>query len=165
MSRPKEKTVFMAIMYIVSLLSIIISTMELFQIGWKIIQSILQKNITITFQGHEIIAKNPLWWAYISDFLKFKAFLILHLLFYLTNFSVAAIKRGLETVDRDFGYQFYSDPVNQDLRIHLPIENCLLLYKNRLEDRELLGWVLQALCKSYKIFMIVKVRVFYSGSV
>ena len=74
MSRPKEKTVFMAIMYIVSLLSIIISTMELFQIGWKIIQSILQKNITITFQGHEIIAKNPLWSAYISDFLKFKFF-------------------------------------------------------------------------------------------
>ena len=42
-------------------------------------------------------------------------------------------------MDRDFGYQFYSDPVNQDLRIHLPIENCLLLYKNRLEDRELLA--------------------------
>ena len=77
MSRPKEKTVFMAIMYIVSLLSIIISTMELFQIGWKIIQSILQKNITITFQGHEIIAKNPLWSAYISDFLKFKFFFLI----------------------------------------------------------------------------------------
>ena len=72
----------------------------------------------------------------------------------IINFSLAAIKRGLETVDRDFGYQFYSDPVNQDLRIHLPIENCLLLYKNRLEDRELLGLVLQV-CNFVQIIVSV----------
>ena len=41
---------------------------------------------------------------------------------------VATIASALYSMNRDFGTTFYGDPMNQDLRLNLPIESCLLQF-------------------------------------
>ena len=43
-------------------------------------------------------------------------------------FRIATIASALYSMNRDFGIEFYSDSYNQDLRLNLPIETCLLQF-------------------------------------
>ena len=49
---------------------------------------------------------------------------------------LTSIEESWTALDREIAYDFYTDPVNQDLRLQLPIEKCLLFYKTRLEDAD-----------------------------
>ena len=49
---------------------------------------------------------------------------------------LTSIEESWNALDREVAYDFYTDPVNQDLRLQLPIEKCLLFYKTKLEDAE-----------------------------
>ena len=49
---------------------------------------------------------------------------------------LTSIEESWNALDREIAYDFYTDPVNQDLRLQLPIEKCLLFYKTRLEDAD-----------------------------
>ena len=58
------------------------------------------------------------------------------LLEYLISGILTSIEESWNALDREIAYDFYTDPVNQDLRLQLPIEKCLLFYKTRLEDAD-----------------------------
>ena len=49
---------------------------------------------------------------------------------------LTSIEESWNALDREIAYDFYTDPVNQDLRLQLPIEKCLLFYKTKLEDAD-----------------------------
>ena len=49
---------------------------------------------------------------------------------------LTSIEESWNALDREVAYDFYTDPVNQDLRLQLPIEKCLLFYKTKLEDAD-----------------------------
>jgi len=112
MSRPREKTVFMLLMYIIGFISIFLSFMELVSIGFRVLSSIFRRDLNVTCCGAEISLSQPVCGI------------------------LTSIEESWNALDREIAYDFYTDPVNQDLRLQLPIEKCLLFYKTKLEDAD-----------------------------
>lgn len=108
--RPKEKTIFTWIMFGLTIWSIFMSASEMIFLGWKTIRHIYKNDVSITIYGEEISPKK--------------------------KFRLAAISGALYSMNRDFGIKFYSDPMNQDIRLNLPIESCLLQFVERNRDRK-----------------------------
>ena len=117
MSRPKEKTIFTWIMFALTIWSIFLSLSELVYLGWKTIKHIYKKNVSITVFGEEISPKKHFRFIF-----QFKKYICINI------FRIATIASALYSMNRDFGIEFYSDSYNQDLRLNLPIETCLLQF-------------------------------------
>ena len=64
---------------------------------------------------------------------------------------LTSIEESWNALDREVAYDFYTDPVNQDLRLQLPIEKCLLFYKTKLEDAD------KETAKTMEVFSIYSV--------
>ena len=67
---------------------------------------------------------------------SFKGWNKARLLEVLISGILTSIEESWNALDREIAYDFYTDPVNQDLRLQLPIEKCLLFYKTKLEDAD-----------------------------
>lgn len=89
-------------MFGLTIWSILMSTSEIIYLGWKTIKHIYKRNVSITVYGQEITPHRRI--------------------------RVATIASALYSMNRDFGTAFYGDPMNQDLRLNLPIESCLLQF-------------------------------------